>query len=355
MTTDLNISTSKILIVDDEPANVALLEAILEQAGFTNVMSTGDSREVVGLFKAHQIDLILLDIRMPHLSGIDVLAQLADTIADGDWPPVLVLSAQTDDETRQKALESGAWDFINKPFKEWECLQRIHNLLRTRHYFLNQKARADELESLVRERTKELYASNLMIIDRLGRAGEYRDNETGRHVLRMAKACQMLALAAGLSEAHADTIRHAAPMHDLGKIGIPDHILLKPSKLDPAERRIMETHVEIGADILGDHHDEVLVLARTMAIAHHEKWDGTGYPKGLLGTDIPIEARIASICDVFDAVTSARPYKHAWTFQQARDFINEQAGHHFDPQLVVHFNRIIREIAALRAELPDEV
>ena len=348
-----DLSTSKILIVDDEPANVALLEAILDQEGYSNVISTTDPRDVVGLFQTHDLDLILLDIRMPHMTGIEVLAKLTEIIGDGDWPPVLVLTAQIDDETRRQALEGGAWDFINKPFKQWECLQRIRNLLRTRYYFKKHIHRANELEDMVQERTQELYQSKLMIIERLGRAGEYRDNETGRHVLRMAQACQMLALAMGMSEEQAKNIRYAAPMHDVGKIGIADGVLLKPGKLDAEERSIMQKHVDIGADIIGEHTDDILTLARSVALFHHEKWDGSGYPHGLKGTAIPIEARIASICDVFDALTSSRPYKNAWSDDQALAYINDHAGRHFDPELVVHFNRIFQDITALRDVMPD--
>jgi len=343
---------SAILIVDDEPANVMLLEHMLEEEGYTNLRSTSDPRQVVELHRTHRFDLILLDIRMPRMSGIEVLRALAGMIAE-EWIPVLVLTAQTDDETHLRALEAGARDYLNKPFKQWEAMLRIRNMLETRLFYKRQFLRAEELEKMVRLRTREIREAKLKIIERLGRAGEYRDNETGSHVIRMSQACQMLALAAGLSLERAELIRYASPMHDVGKIGIADSILLKPGRLDPEERRIMEKHVQIGADIVGVHGDDILDMARTMALYHHEKWDGTGYPSGLKGEAIPLEARIASICDVFDALTSIRPYKDAWTPERALEFINAESGKHFDPELVKVFNQVYPDIAALREMLPD--
>lgn len=343
-----SLSASSILIVDDEPANVELLEAMLAQEGYINLVSTGDPRQVDGLCRTHDFDLILLDIRMPHMSGIEVLEGLATTLVDGDWLPVLVLTAQTDDETRLNALRAGARDFVNKPFKRWEVLLRIRNLLETRHFYKRQRLRADELEEIVRERTREVRETQLQIIERLGRAGEYRDEETGMHVLRMSHACHQLALAAGLNSVTAEMILYATPMHDVGKIGIPDHILLKPGKLDPEERKIIETHVAIGGDIIGEHGSELLKTARNVALYHHEKWNGSGYPHGLKGEEIPIEARIAAICDVFDALTSPRPYKEAWPMDKVLDFFKDQAGKHFDPRLVEEFFQIIPKVIALR-------
>ncbi|CDL00300.1 Response regulator receiver modulated metal dependent phosphohydrolase [Magnetospirillum gryphiswaldense MSR-1 v2] len=342
--------TSKILIVDDEPANVAVLEALLHGEGCTNLMSTGDPRDVVGLHQTHDFDIILLDIRMPHMSGIEVMEELGATLEEGDWLPVLVLTAQTDDETRFQALTAGARDFVNKPFKRWEVLLRIRNMLETRRLYKRQRLRADELEEIVQERTREVRETQLQIIERLGQAGEYRDEETGMHVMRMSHSCQMLALAAGLGAARAELILYATPMHDVGKIGIPDNILLKPGRHAPEERKIMETHVSIGAQIIGEHKSELLMMARNVALCHHEKWDGSGYPQGLKGEDIPIEARIAAICDVFDALTSSRPYKEAWPLEKAVALVKDQSGKHFDPMLVEVFLGILHEIVALREQ-----
>ncbi len=342
------LHASRILIVDDEPANVAVLQAMLVGEGYTNLISTGDPREVVGLHQSNDFDIILLDVRMPHMSGIEVLEKLTATLEEGDWLPVLVLTAQTDDETKFQALTAGARDFVNKPFKRWEVMLRIRNMLETRYFFKRQRLRADELEEIVDARTREVREAQLQIIERLGQAGEYRDEETGMHVLRMSHSSQMLALAAGLGAARAELILNATPMHDVGKIGIPDKILLKPGRHDPEERKIMETHASIGAQIIGEHKSELLKMAHNVALCHHEKWDGSGYPQGLKGEDIPIEARIAAICDVFDALTSSRPYKDAWPLEKAVALVKDQSGKHFEPRLVDVFLGILPEIVALR-------
>lgn len=340
-------------MVDDNPVNVVLLQAILDAAGYAHVWTTTDSRQVVPLYKEHRFDLILLDIRMPYLDGIQVMELLKQDMAE-DYLPVLVLTAQTDQETRRRALDVGAKDFLTKPFEQWEVLLRIRNMLETRIYFNNQRLRADELEDLVRERTAMVRETQLEIVRRLGRAGEFRDNETGAHVIRMSRACHLLALAAGLGAERAETLLYASPMHDVGKIGLPDSILLKPARLDPDERKIMERHVEIGGEILKGHDSELMQMARCVALTHHEKWDGSGYPRGLKGEDIPLEGRIAAICDVFDALTSTRPYKQGWTTEEALSFIREQGGKHFDPWLVEIFEGIVPEVVKLREQVPDE-
>lgn len=346
------IKSAKILIVDDNPTNVTVLEAILKKEGYGDVTSTTDARTVLPLYLSEGFDLILLDIQMPHMSGIEVMQALSERIKD-DYLPILVLTAQTDVETHRSALSVGAKDFLTKPFQRWEVVLRIRNLLETRIYYKGQRHRADELEEKVRERTEEIRRTQLEIIRRLGRAGEYRDNETGAHVVRMSRMSQMLARAAGLDERRAELVLFASPMHDVGKIGIPDKILLKNGKFDEEEWQIMKKHVEIGADIIGDHESELLRLAALIAQTHHEKWDGSGYPAGLKGEEIPLESRIVAICDVFDALTSARPYKTAWPEEKAKDFIVAGAGGHFDPELVQVFLRILPDIVRLKKEIPD--
>ena len=219
---------------------------------------------------------------------------------------------------------------------------------------LELRNRADELDAKVQERTREVRETQFQIIHRLGRAGEYRDNETGTHVLRMSRSCQVLALSAGLDEKMAEQILYASPMHDVGKIGIRDEILLKPGKLTDEEFEIMKTHAQIGADIIGDHKSPVLKLAREIALCHHEKWDGSGYPRGLAGEETPLEARIVAICDVFDALTSKRPYKEAWSMEKAISFIQEQSGRHFDPKLVELFLEGIPKVQAIMDEFSDD-
>jgi putative two-component system response regulator len=350
---------ARILIVDDNKINVELLVSILTHAGYRQITSTTDPREVRGLQEAAPFDIILLDIRMPHLDGFQVMAQLAELAAD-DYLPVLVLTAHSDAETRRRALTVGAKDFITKPVDRTELLSRVANMLEVRRLYNERRRQAETLETMVHERTlaleernRQLERTRLEVIRRLARAGEYRDNETGFHVLRMSRSCQRLALAAGLGERVAELIRHASQMHDVGKIGIPDHILLKPGRLDAAEMATMKRHTEIGARIFEDTDDELLAMARVIALTHHERWDGAGYPAGLRGEDIPIEGRICAVCDVFDALTSERPYKKAWTVEEAIAHLRDNAGQHFDPELVQHFVEILPEILEIRDRYRD--
>lgn len=354
------IANANILIVDDKADNVRLLEMMLSFSGYKNVQSTTDSREVLGLAQKTDFDLILLDIRMPHLDGFDVMAQLVD-INDGGYIPVLVLTAQNDMDTRLRALQSGARDFVTKPFDKTEVLNRISNMLEVRILYNERKRQNEILEETVLNRTIELERRNmeldrtrLEVVRRLGRAGEYRDNETGMHVVRMSKSSKVLALAAGLGDDRAELILNASPMHDVGKIGIPDGILLKPGRFEPDEWKIMKTHVQIGADIIGNDASPLMQMARVIALTHHEKWDGTGYPNQIKGEEIPIEGRICAICDVFDALTSERPYKKAWTVEDAVEMINKESGAQFDPALVDFFNACLPEILDIREKYADE-
>lgn len=349
-----NGSESKILIVDDQQQNVDLLEAMLTQAGYTNMTSTTDPTEVEGLCEETRFDLILLDIRMPVLSGLDILDRLSDRIK-GDYLPVLVLTALTDLETRISALDKGAKDFITKPFNMIEVLNRIANMLEIRMLFNEHQRQNRLLETRVLERTAELEERNiklnkarLEIIQRLGRASEYRDYETGNHVIRMSKNCELLAQAAGLDENLVRNIYLASPLHDVGKIGIPDNVLLKPGKFNDQEWDVMKSHVEIGADIIGDPTNELMKTAHTIVLNHHEKWDGSGYPAGRKGDEIPIEGRIAAISDVYDALTSERPYKTSWSDSEAANFIKDNSGSHFDPKLSDLFIEIIPSIIEIR-------
>jgi len=344
---------ANILVVDDKEQNIKLIEMMLKYAGYNNVQSTMEPRQVKELYLNNNFDLILLDIRMPHLDGFQVMQQLRDCLKD-DYLPILVLTAQNDMQTRLQALESGAKDFVTKPFDRVEVLNRIDNLLEVRALYNERKNMADVMEKKFLTRTRELHDTRLKIIQRLGRAGEYRDNETGMHVIRMSKSSQKLALAAGLGESYAELILNASPMHDVGKIGIADSILLKPGKLDKDEFDTMKTHAQIGADIIGNDSSDLMKMARSIAITHHEKWDGSGYPNGLKGEETPIEGRISAICDVFDALTSVRPYKKAWPVEKALSLINSESGKHFDPDLVPLFNEIFPDIITIREEYGDD-
>jgi putative two-component system response regulator len=337
----LQIDQARVLVVDDDPANVLLLEKILDRGGYANVQSTTDPCKVKAMHQKWSFDIILLDIRMPELDGFQVMDQLAK-ITENDYLPILVLTAQIDSKTRLTALEKGAKDFLTKPFDQAEVLLYKQRLWQK-----------EILEAKVRERTQELRASRLEIVGRLARAGEYRDNETGAHVIRMSKFCQRLALAVELGGDRSEMILHASPMHDVGKIGIPDGILLKPGKLDAEEWAVMKTHADIGGAILDGENSDVIRMARSIALTHHEKWDGSGYPAALAGADIPIEGRICALCDVFDALTSERPYKKAWSMEETLALIEDNQARHFDPGLMGPFKEILPDLVQIKESHPD--
>ncbi|GAB3379045.1 response regulator [Massilia agri] len=301
-----------ILAVDDEASNLQLLRQILQD--HYRLLFAKDGARALELARQERPDLVLLDVMMPGMSGYEVCAALKanpDTAAT----PVIFVTALTDTADELEGFEAGAVDYITKPVSPPIVRARVRTHL-----------------SLVR--TEELRASRLEIVQRLGLAAEYKDNETGLHVIRMSHFSRILGIAAGMGELEADDLLHAAPMHDVGKIGIPDRILQKPGPLDPEEWKIMQGHVTIGAEIIGEHDGGMLELARQIALTHHEKYDGSGYPRGLRGDEIPLVGRIVAIADVFDALTSKRPYKKAWTEEEALAFLREQKGRHFDPALV---------------------
>ncbi|MFQ5510004.1 MAG: HD domain-containing phosphohydrolase [Leptospirillia bacterium] len=339
---------AKILIVDDQPANVVMLEKMLLIDGFTRIWTTTDPRIVADLYREHHFDLVLLDIRMPHMDGFEVMEQITKLEPD-TYLPVLILTAQDDMETRLRALEKGAQDFITKPFVRLEVIKRIRNMLEVRLLHNQVRDQNRILEERVRERTRELNETRLEIIQRLGRAVEFRDNETGDHVIRMSQFSARLGRAAGLNSTQEELLLNASPMHDIGKIGIPDRILLKPGKLNAEEWEIMKTHATIGAKILSGHNSELLQMSHDIALTHHEKWDGTGYPNGLKGEQIPLVGRIVAICDAFDALTSKRPYKEAWAVEKAMTEIHNCRGNHFDPQLVDLLTEILPDILNIRS------
>ena len=350
---DSRIKSARILIVDDNAANCMLLQDILRRDGYPQTQITMDPRVVASLHHRNKFDLILLDIRMPHMDGFEVMEVLKHQAGE-DFVPVLVLTAQTDEETRLHALGLGAMDFLTKPFNRVEVLHRIRNMLKVRVLYNLGRWQAEVLEQKVQERTRDLNETRMEIIRCLGRAGEYRDNETGNHVIRMSKSCHIVAQAVGLSLAESNVILDASPMHDVGKIGIPDRILLKPGKLDADEWKIMKSHVDFGAEILGGNSFEIMRVARDIAYYHHEKWDGSGYPDGLVGEQIPVSARIAAICDVFDALQSERPYKPAWNLEHTLDFMKNNTGNHFDPQIMPRFLDVLPAIRAVRATYADD-
>ena len=346
--------TARILVVDDEPANLKLLSLMLRTEGYQQVELVQDPREVLPRYQTTRPDLILLDINMPHLDGYDVMAQIT-ALGDELKPPVVVLTAQSGEDFLLRALRSGAIDFLSKPFNRRELLARVKNVLMAHlaHRMLhNQK---NLLEQMVDLRTQELRRSHLDIVRRLGRASEFRDNETGQHILRMSHASALLARSVGWDAQACELMLNASPMHDVGKIGIPDGILLKPGPLTADERDIMKRHTTIGADILADSGTELLEMARQIALSHHEKWDGTGYPQQLAGIDIPEAARIVAITDVFDALTSERPYKKAWSVDETVHFMQANAGKQFDPSLLEKFTSLIPEVQQIRERFAEPV
>lgn len=323
---------ARILVVDDEPTNLKVLKQILQDDYRLLFAKSGE--EAITLAGREKPDLILLDVMMPGMTGFDACRQLKE-LPDTTRIPVVFVTALKDEVDETTGFAVGGVDYISKPVVPSVVKARVRNHL-----------------SLVK--ADELTQSRLEIIQRLGRAAEYKDNETGLHVVRMSHYSRVLALAYGISEAQADDLLNAAPMHDIGKIGIPDHILLKPGKLTLEEFTIMQKHPLIGAEILGDSDSVLLQLARSVALYHHEKWDGSGYPHQLKGEDIPIEARIVALADVFDALTSKRPYKDPWTVEAALDHIREQAGRHFDPALVALLEQQLPNILAIKERWAEE-
>ena len=317
----------RLLLVDDEPTNLQVLRHVL-QADYRLLFAT-DGARALQVAREQRPDLVLLDIMMPNMDGYAVCCALKADAATASIP-VIFITALDDSQDETAGFDVGGVDYLTKPVSPPVVRARVRTHL-----------------SLVR--MDELRETRLQIVQRLGRAAEYKDNETGMHVIRMSHFSQLLALAAGCSPAWAEDLLNAAAMHDVGKIGIPDAVLRKPGPLDAAEWDTMRRHPEIGAEIMGEHPSGVLQLAREIALAHHEKWDGSGYPRGLAGEAIPLSARIVAIADVFDALTTRRPYKEPWPVQDALDHIAAQAGKHFDPALVALFAPLLPQLLEVRA------
>jgi len=349
----VQVTDSKILIVDDNEDNRYTLARRLRRLGYSAIDEADDGLSGLKAISQAEYDLVLLDIMMPGMDGFGVLEELRK---EGLIPglPVVVISAIEELESAVRSIEMGAEDYLPKPFNPVLLGARVHACLEKNALRKIEKAYRNRLEERVAERTKELERSRRNVIRSLGIAGEYRDYETGTHVLRMSKYCRVLARKVGLPDQFVEDVYLASSLHDLGKIGIPDRILLKPGKLDPDEWEVMKTHASIGAEILKAHQAPVLIMAGRIALSHHEMWDGNGYPNGKKGEDIPIEGRITAICDVFDALSSKRPYKEPWPFDKIKEFIIEKSGSHFDPNLADHFLEIYDEMVNIRESLPDD-
>jgi putative two-component system response regulator len=332
---------ARILIVDDEPVNVELLQRLLLRAGFSKLAATHDPREVADLYVKFRPDLILLDLHMPHMDGLQVMDEL-NQIAEASYLPILMLTGDVSQEAKQEALSRGAKDFLNKPFHSDEVMLRIGTLLETRFLYLQIQSQNQMLEAKVRERTRELEAAQIEIIERLAKAAEFRDDNTGQHTERVGQMAALLAKQIGLPDSQVSLIRRAAPLHDVGKIGIPDTILLKLGKLTDDEFALVKTHTTIGARILSGSRFPILRLAEEIAFNHHERWDGDGYV-GVSRDAIPLAGRIVTVADVFDALTQKRPYKAAWPVGDAVGEIDRQRGRQFDPALVDAFLRVVEQ------------
>jgi putative two-component system response regulator len=348
-----------ILVVDDQPQNIELLEAHLVPQGYEIVKATS-GEEALGKLSDNQIDLILLDVMMPGMDGFEVTRRARQDNTHRLLPIILV-TALRETEDRVKGIEAGCDDFISKPVDKMELLARVRSLLKVKSYNDLMSNYRKELETEVTRRTEELKhaferikAASLDTIYRLSMASEYKDENTGAHIKRMSRYCAAVARRLGLDESTIETILYAAPMHDLGKIGIPDVILVKPARLDPLEWEIMKQHTLIGAQILKGSDAEFIRLGEIIAQYHHEKWDGSGYPNSLKSREIPIAGRIAAIADVFDALTSKRPYKEPFSVKKSLAIIREGRGSHFDPDVVDAFFAIQDEILTIKKQYSDD-
>ena len=352
----------KIMVVDDLPLNVKVACAHLKAAGYKNIVTQNDPTKALTQIYRETPDVILLDIMMPKVSGLDILEAIRSDHHIAHIP-VLILTASTENELKIKALELGATDLLNKPIDTQELLPRVHNALTI-------KMHQDHLESMIQQRTAELIEVQREVVHCLARASEYRDHETGHHVIRVGKYVELIARELGMDSKKVEMLKLASTLLDMGKIGIPDAILLKPGKLTHEEFGVMKNHCGYGQDIcshsgsesvemldacnslgtimLNESHSPLLKLASLIAATHHEKWDGSGYPAGLKGNDIPLEGRIVAVADVFDARSSKRPYKEPFPLEKCIAIIEEGKGSHFDAQLVDLFLENIDEVVEIR-------
>ena len=346
-----DVKKQKILIVDDNSSNIDLLSKILLKDGYENIYSTTNPLEVQSLYIEHNFSLIILDLNMPNLDGFQVMRMLKEQFPDF-WIPIIIVTAQNDQPSKIRSLSLGARDFLTKPIDRLEVINTVYNIIETKMMQTILENQNIILEQKINERTQKLKTSYNELISALGRAAEYKDNETGNHILRMALYSKEVAKSYGLSDEFSNLLQNASPMHDVGKIGIRDSILLKPGKLTPEEFEIMKEHTTIGYNILthSSSGSQLIKLAAEIALSHHEKWDGSGYPSQLSGENIPISGRIVAVADVFDALTTTRPYKKAWPLQDALDLIYSNSGSHFDPQVVEAFKKALPAILEIQKQ-----
>lgn len=344
-----------IAIVDDTPLNLTLIQALVRKLTppGTEIVCFTSPTEGLDWCATHEPDLIIVDYMMPDLNGVEFI-QAVRTHHRTDIVPILMVTAAHEKEVRYESLRAGANDFLTKPIDRHEFDPRVRTMLTLRESQKRMRSWNDDLQQAVLRQTADIVARERETITRLARAAEYRDPETGAHILRMAHYSRLIAQRLGVSEELCDRLLSAAPMHDVGKVGTPDHILLKPGRLTDEEMVIMRRHASIGHDILKGSSSPMIQLAAEIALTHHEKFDGSGYPEGLAGEAIPLMGRIVAVADVFDALTSARPYKPAWEIDRAVAFMKEQRGAHFDPACVDAFFTEWDEVLAIRNRFRDD-
>ena len=342
-----------VMIVDDQSTGRVILAEIVRNIDkFVDAVTFEDPEEALDYARTHTVDMVITDYQMPKMNGVDLVRELRKVFND-DSVPIVVITVDKQPEIRYQALTSGAIDFLTRPIDRIEYGQRFKNLLALRRHQIENANRRKWLEDKVRIATQELRRREVDTLFRLSRAAESRDQTTGLHLPRMAKYSALIAKGHGLSAAQQEAIELAAPMHDLGKIGIPDSILQSSAKLSREDMDVMKTHTVIGYELLKDSSSEFLQMGAMIALGHHEKYDGSGYPNGLKGEAIPLESRIVALGDVYDALTSIRPYKQAWQPDQAFAWMREQSGRHFDPELVEVLVRSRTEVLAIAAQLAD--
>lgn len=327
-------SQARILLVDDDESNTVLLERHLLRSGWPHVRSVADPTEALPAFRTFCPDVVLLDLRMAPIDGLQVLSQIQREIPEGHYLPVLMLTGGAEAKVKQRALEAGVADFISKDVEPIELVLRLQNALRTRWLYEQIRHQNERLEQQVEARTQELRAAQREILERLALAAEFRDDETGAHTRRVGELAAQIADRLGLPSEYVKAIASAALLHDLGKIGVPDTILLKPGPLTSEEMSLLRTHTLIGEQILSGCQERVLALAKEIALTHHERWDGNGYPYGLAGEAIPLCGRIVSVADAFDAMTHDRPYRKAAPVSSAVEELRRSSGSQFDPRVV---------------------
>ena len=352
---EAKLAPLKILVIDDQSTGRIVLSEIMRSLDASLEVATfADPVEGIEYARKHPVDMVLTDYKMPSLDGIEVIRRLRRIFGYEDVP-IVCITVVNDREVRYRALEAGATDFLIRPIDRLECGARCRNLLSLRRHEILKKNRTRILEQKIDEATRELRRREVETLFRLAKAAEQRDKVTGMHLVRMAKYSALIAKGVGLSSAEQDAIELAAPMHDIGKIGIPDRILQNPGRLDGEDLRIMQSHARIGYDMLKDSASGYLQMAAVIALGHHEKYDGSGYPTGLRGEHIPLEARIVAIADVYDALTSVRPYKPAWPVAEALVYMEEHAGRHFEAQLVEIMARNREEVLSIGERFADRL